>query len=379
MKQSDKQKHVLIFDPISRAGGGLAYLLNAIPEFRNSEKYRFTFYCNRALKPVLEKKFPECDIIYTSEKSSKGGALAFFNRIFFSKRILKSIAPDTIIYMNQIPFKTKVPSILFLRNALYYITKDPDYIGPVNLFFELYCSFFRQVTSLSIKRAQAIMTSSETFSQIVSRFHEDKKYKLVAPFGINDVRSDEPSKRFTKPEIRLMFLQYNIYKGLDIAVEALKILIDKKYTVRLIITDNVNKYNDKIAKKIQNYIKIHSLYRYIDMVGTKSQEDLKQVYQTSDVFLFPSYVESFGQGLLEAMSNGLPCVVSDLPVFKELAETSVCYFETGNPDKLADQIIRLINESDFRNELVKKSIEKSREFSWKKHVHIIEEYLHRIG
>ena len=45
--------------------------------------------------------------------------------------------------------------------------------------------------------------------------------------------------------------------------------------------------------------------------GFLDGEDLATAYASSDLFVFPSDSESFGNVTLEAMASGLPCVCAD--------------------------------------------------------------------
>lgn len=67
------------------------------------------------------------------------------------------------------------------------------------------------------------------------------------------------------------------------------------------------------------------LWRYAKRLGVADrvrmpgyQEDLVQVYQNADIFVFPSVQEGMPVALMEAMAAGLPCVVSDIRGNREL-------------------------------------------------------------
>lgn len=49
-------------------------------------------------------------------------------------------------------------------------------------------------------------------------------------------------------------------------------------------------------------------------------EELADAYANSDIFLFPSDTETFGNVTLEAMSSGVPCIVADAPGSGSLVE-----------------------------------------------------------
>ena len=50
---------------------------------------------------------------------------------------------------------------------------------------------------------------------------------------------------------------------------------------------------------------------HIKSVGVKRGEALSKLYASSDLFLFPSTTDTLGQVVMEAMSSGLPVIVSD--------------------------------------------------------------------
>ncbi|WP_289413033.1 glycosyltransferase [Sulfurovum zhangzhouensis] len=50
---------------------------------------------------------------------------------------------------------------------------------------------------------------------------------------------------------------------------------------------------------------------HIKSLGIKRGEELSKIYASSDLFLFPSTTDTLGQVVMEAMSSGLPVLVSD--------------------------------------------------------------------
>jgi 1,2-diacylglycerol-3-alpha-glucose alpha-1,2-galactosyltransferase len=67
-----------------------------------------------------------------------------------------------------------------------------------------------------------------------------------------------------------------------------------------------------------------------NMIFTGFVPDIREVYSAADVFLMPSYAETFGLVILEALSSGLPVIARDIPEFREIFGDSVMYFRTGN-------------------------------------------------
>ena len=58
-------------------------------------------------------------------------------------------------------------------------------------------------------------------------------------------------------------------------------------------------------------------------LGALPAADIADLYRASDLFVFPSTWETFGLAAVEAAMIGLPMVVADLPVLREVLQTDV--------------------------------------------------------
>jgi len=83
----------------------------------------------------------------------------------------------------------------------------------------------------------------------------------------------------------------------------------------------------------------------IVMPGYVTGEDLAQLYSHAKLFVLPSYHEGLPISLLEALSYGLPTVVSDIPANTAVNLSEDSYFPVGDTDALAKRIDRKINET----------------------------------
>jgi glycosyltransferase involved in cell wall biosynthesis len=68
-------------------------------------------------------------------------------------------------------------------------------------------------------------------------------------------------------------------------------------------------------------------------------ERMPHAYRASDLFVGPSRAEEgFGLPSLEALSCGLPALLSDIPAHRETAGDAAWYFRDGDPESLADAL-----------------------------------------
>ena len=64
-------------------------------------------------------------------------------------------------------------------------------------------------------------------------------------------------------------------------------------------------------KKLEDFIKNNNLENDVTLHGFKNSKEIEKLMQKSSIYVMTSYTESFGIVLLEAMSNGLPCIAFD--------------------------------------------------------------------
>jgi len=74
-------------------------------------------------------------------------------------------------------------------------------------------------------------------------------------------------------------------------------------------------------------------------------EPLNQLYTHASLFVLPSLQEGFPLVLLEAMSYGLPMIVSDIPATRLAGLPQECFFPVGDADALKQKITAFIRET----------------------------------
>lgn len=104
----------------------------------------------------------------------------------------------------------------------------------------------------------------------------------------------------------------------------------------------------------------------IILTGYITGEELNQVFSYARLFVLPSYHEGLPIALLEAMSYGLPVLVSDIPANKEVDIPQERYFRCGDIDDLRDKIRFLIDLKLSKDELSGFRKQITENYNWSK-------------
>lgn len=126
-------------------------------------------------------------------------------------------------------------------------------------------------------------------------------------------------------------------KGLHYLIEAFKqIDTDKK----LVIAGGASHTNDYLEK----IKKMASEDNRIIMTGFVQGQELEELYSNCYLYCLPSDVEGMPLSLLEAMSYGCNCLVSDIEENVQICEDYADTFKNGNIDNLKEKLEICLNK-----------------------------------
>ncbi len=113
--------------------------------------------------------------------------------------------------------------------------------------------------------------------------------------------------------------------------------------------------------------------------GLIGHEDMPAVYSLAGGLLFPSYYESFGIPLVEAMACGCPVITSNAPACPEVVGDAALVVDPDDVDALADAMTRLVRSPSLRAQLGERGLARSAQFSWDRGAEILLDELRRAA
>lgn len=102
----------------------------------------------------------------------------------------------------------------------------------------------------------------------------------------------------------------------------------------------------------------------VKVPGLITHDDMPAIYSLAGALLFPSYYESFGIPLVEAMACGCPVITSSAPACPEVVGDAALLVHPDDVDGLAAAMLRLVREPDLPGELRERGLARARHFSW---------------
>jgi len=103
----------------------------------------------------------------------------------------------------------------------------------------------------------------------------------------------------------------------------------------------------------------------VERLSRLDDEDLFTLYQSADLFVFPSLYEGFGLPVLEAMMSGVPVLTTKCGSIPEVGGKAVCYFDHADAADLARQMLQILSWTEqVRKSWVTNARMHARRFSW---------------
>jgi len=201
----------------------------------------------------------------------------------------------------------------------------------------------------------------------VSKMQEDifkGNNKTYIPNGITipDIaaHSDFLSKIDVNPKKYILAIgRFAPEKGLDILIKAFQKLNSDFRLVIVGDADHKAEYSQKLKKMIDDDDRIIR-------TGYITGDPLNQVFSHARLFVLPSIHEGMPIALLEAISYGLPVLVSDIPANLEVNLPSEWYFKCGSKSDLQKKMEILLNKNINETEQHDLLIRIVRKYSWLK-------------
>ena len=172
---------------------------------------------------------------------------------------------------------------------------------------------------------------------------------MICPNGIPEIFESEPHFERNNEVPHLLFLSNLIpSKGVYVLLDACKILKDKGYKF---VCDFAGGESKEITREVfEDATSERGISEYVVYHGPKYGRDKNKYFENSDIFVFPTYYETFGLVNLEAMQYKLPIVTTDEGGIPDVVTDGENGFVCQRKDStsVANAIENLFNDKNIR-------------------------------
>ena len=243
----------------------------------------------------------------------------------------------------------KFKLILTIHDLIYYNHPKPP--SEFNLFIRLiwrlyHLSYLPQ--KLLLRGADQVVTVSETSKAQILAKKLTKRPVTVVSNAANQLDSNN-----CPVEKKIVYMgSFMPYKN----VEQLILGTAKLDGFKLVLLSRIG-----ISQKTQ-YQKLALQHGVdIEFLNGVSDEEYARQLCSATALVHASSDEGFGIPIIEAMSVGCPVVCSDIPIFREIAGEAGLYFNPGDADGFASQVMKASEQREqIRNNLVRQA----NSFNW---------------
>ncbi|MEO0117361.1 MAG: glycosyltransferase family 1 protein [candidate division WOR-3 bacterium] len=220
----------------------------------------------------------------------------------------------------------------------------------------------------SIRASDAIIAVSQaTKMDIVRHFQVESKKIFVIHEGVKEIFFSPEKEKILNLRHRYGLLKPYILNVGTLEPKKNHIILLKAFKKLKVDWDLV--IIGKKGWKSESFfstLKELKLSERVKILGYLPAEDLPLFYAGAEIFVFPSLYEGFGLPVLEAMACGTPVICSNVSSLPEIGGDAVLYFNPHSVEELVSQIERLIGDSELREKLKERGIERAKKFSWQK-------------
>ena len=299
-------------------------------------------------KPELLSDFSNANI----EVSQLLWNLNPFQQVIRLRRFINS---DSYLVHAHLPRAQLIASMAIKKSALIISRHDEDLFFPhANKAISLILSRY-----VAYKSKVAIAISSAVKNKMIASKELPREFPIeVVHYGFDeDMHSIASLKQIDELKESLGLGEGLIFgtvarlvaqKDFPTLLNGFKLLCDSGTNAKLVIAGD-----GPLRGELVNLCFKLKIDQNVLWLGSRS--DVQLIYSLMDIFVLASKTEGFGLVLLEAMSNSLPIVGSNISTVQEvLGPNAGLAFEAGNPIDLFDKLLMCTSE-ELRNSLSEQS------------------------
>ncbi len=311
------------------------------------------------LKTKFLKDHPNAEIVYPSGLYKK--MKSYWRSVKLERELIKNGVEVYHGLSHEIPRKNKLSKIKYVVTIHDLIfLRFPENYNRIDR------KIYKKKVEYACKTADKIIAISEQTKRDLIEFLNVPENKIEVIYQscaksfhhISDYRyRDLIKNKYNLPENYILYVgTIEKRKNLATLIEA----IGKSNTKLPLVA--VGKQTD-YTKEVMAMVDKYNLGNQVALLQNVSFLDLPSIYQSANLFVYPSFFEGFGIPVLEALYSKTPVIAAIGSCLEEAGGPNSIYIDPKNSDELASAIDRVIENPELQLEMKEKGFEYAQNFT----------------
>jgi alpha-1,3/alpha-1,6-mannosyltransferase len=379
-------------------GGGERTVLNEAISLQ-SRGYKVEIFCPTLSKdcfPELVKDVTVHELCWWIHRQSPcRNAMGMLLTSVLSPVLLKSFKGFDVVLAHsqpsnwlacQVKRKYNIPYVSYLHQANRFLyprnidrltgwSLDPN-MDLINKIHKLK-SLINRLDAISIKNSDYVLVNSKWIKDKVNKIYDVNPQVCYPGVDLSRFNKMASVEEMSKEPFILSTNRHYPQKGLHLLFKSFSTIIGEYPDIKCLITGSYSKY----TRQLMDYVDRLKISDNVIFTDNLNESELLDVYKKAYIYSYTSPEEDFGLGPVEAGACGVPSIVWDHAGPRE----TVMDGETGfrvrpyDLDEFTDKQLLLLDDISLRCKLGNQASKFVREnFSWEKHVDIIESVLDAV-
>jgi len=250
------------------------------------------------------------------------------------------------IFQNEFHFSKKNKNIVVLHDLIPLLYKNHFPLG--------WRGFLRsQINTWKLRAVDGVITDTEYVKAQIQKMFPFLKNKVVVIYPSTKrifFENNEVETRNEKsPSLPKNYLLYVGDVTWNKNLETLVMAIKKTKQTLVLVGQALVKETDLQHPWKKSLVKVRELTKnntQFIFLGFVDDTTLLQVYKQAKALIFPSYDEGFGLPWLEGALLSVPVILSDIPVLREISDSTSLYVNPLQVDEMVTQIEQVVNSDN---------------------------------
>jgi glycosyltransferase involved in cell wall biosynthesis len=311
------------------------------------------------LKTKFLKDHPNAEIVYPSGLYKK--MKSYWRSVKLERELIKNGVEVYHGLSHEIPRKNKLSKIKYVVTIHDLIfLRFPENYNRIDR------KIYKKKVEYACKTADKIIAISEQTKRDLMEFLNVPENKIEVIYQscatsfhhISDYRyRDLIKNKYNLPENYILYVgTIEKRKNLATLIEA----IGKSNTKLPLVA--VGKQTD-YTKEVMAMVDKYNLGNQVALLQNVSFLDLPSIYQSANLFVYPSFFEGFGIPVLEALYSKTPVIAAIGSCLEEAGGPNSIYIDPKNSDEQASAIDRVIENPELQLEMKEKGFEYAQNFT----------------